>query len=152
MHYIVCLGETDITLEWLLRTLHSTPLALPKQELSDKKLCTCMNYTFPVIREIKLYEIDVLDPAAHALETELAKLGIGGKKLPFLVKKPLMAMIGGFGIKGSEKWEDAEIPNVQGRLNSRSFILAKKADNEAIEQNPLYVCQKCAGKFPQNWA
>ncbi len=152
MHYIMVLGETDITAEWILRSLHTTPLPIPRAELERKKLCTCMNFTFPVIRKMEFYEIDVLDPAAPAVEAEFAALGLGGKKLPFILKKPLMAALGNFGVKSSEKWEDCNIPDVKGRFNSRSFILAKKADNEIIIQDKKFICQKCGGNFPQNWA
>lgn len=152
MHYNVILGETDITAAWILRTLHSTPLGIDKAMVSKLGICECMNYTFPVIRKLELFEIDVLDPASSAFEKELARLGIGGRKLPFIIRKPLEAMLGNFGVKPGEKWEDCNIENVQHRLNSRSFVICKKQDNEKITQDPAYICQKCNKPFPQNWA
>jgi hypothetical protein len=151
MHYILVTHEVDIILDDILKIFHSKALPVDKEFMRSNNLCECINYTFPVIRELRFFEIDVLDPCAKAFEDLLKEVGIKSMKKVGIIKFIFNWLIGKIFGKKKEKFDFIELEDVKSRMNSRSMIILRKPDERWKEENEFKICPRCNKRYPTAW-
>lgn len=148
-HYGIILHETDLANESIIRNFRRHPLKVDKKYMDENGLCSCVNYTFPVIRELKLYEFDVIDSAEKDFEERLKKLGIG------FVRKNKLSKLATFFWNLLRKKKNGRIELLKtilnGRMNSRSKVFLKKSDEEYKTAKNFQKCVKCEKNIPCDW-
>jgi len=151
MHYLLLMHETDINHENLMRKFRSTRLKVNKEYMRKHGLCECINYLFPVIRELRIYEIDVWDCYAESLEHELEEMGIcpfSHKPLVFRVLSRLLSFL-------YPEHKRALLPVLinppkkNRRINHRTKVIAKQKDPEQFDN--YILCKRCNKKFLKEW-
>lgn len=151
MRYLLALHETDIAADDVVRTFHATPLAIDKEYMEKYGLCSCANYCYPVIRELRLFEVDVLEPAAKVFERELAALGITGMNGSGKLRWILNKFVKWFYPHKKGCIEFLDSTGVSHRMNSRSMVIFKRPDEEFKNNGDFKTCTNCGKKYPHEW-
>lgn len=149
--YLIALHETDISTDHLIRQFRQTALAVNQEYMKKHGLCECTTACFPVIRELRIFEFDILESATKSFETLLERLGIRSYSPKAWIQR-ILKRIWKLVIKG--KTEGIEFPlitNTAGRINNRSRVLFKKPDNGFIQNRNFNYCERCNKPYPQDW-
>ncbi len=146
--YGVVLVETVLGRDRIIRDFRRNPLKVDNKYMKKNNLCECLDYAYPVIRRLEIYEFDVLDSCEKDFENRLKTQGIEFRKRKMLSKITTFV----WNIIQRKKNGNIEIfGKTGGILNSRSFVFAKKADEEYKTAKNFRTCARCKGNIPCDW-
>jgi len=147
--YVVLSHETDIKDGLNMLALHTNPLKVDNDYMKQHGLCECLNFTFPTVRELKIYEFQVLEPCSQSFESLLSRIGYASfktnKMVLWLIKKLLKKFTG---------MQDGSLELLDihsNRHNSRSIIMFKKKDEEFLINKNFKSCPDCKKNIPYDW-
>lgn len=152
MHYAIVMHETDINARDMIRRFRQTPLKIDKVVMENNGLCSCVTKTFPVLRETRVFEVDVLDPAAPEFEKLLASMGFRSVRTGFVLNALIGRLLRLVGLKHGGRVEAVKLVGEGARMNSRSFVVARKPDDEHFKKGNFGQCARCGKKYPIDWA
>lgn len=146
--YGVVMHETDLATDRIIRDFRKIPLKVDNKYMKENNLCECLDYAYPVIRETRFFEFDILDSQEKDFEERLKLQGIAFKKRKWLSRLATFV----WNMIHKKKGGTIEIyKKTSGTLNSRSFVLAKKSDEEYKKSKNFRTCVRCKGNIPCDW-
>ena len=147
-HWIVALHENDFKFKSIIRDLRKKLIEMDKNYIKKYNICSCFEYATPNIRELKIVEIDIPEPATENFQKELDGIGFLPFKPPAILKIFLEKMLKSFMPNRVFRINFSDA--TKARYNHRSFIIAKSSDDSPDSPNHI-ICSKCNGKYPRDW-
>lgn len=148
-HYFLGGFMPEDVKEYIL--LHTRrPYELSKEKIKEHDGCRCHNHAFPIVRELKIFEIDINDYAAPAFEQEFIKNFFAP-----LPQTGFFAWLARFGRWLISKFLNRKITDMGSfegghNNNCRNFLFFKIADcmeeNKKLHGNKYrWKCRRCGG-------
>jgi len=150
MHYLLILWGPDLNIDSVIRTLRATKLPVDKSLVEKHGWCSCIEWSLPVIREIRFFEVDVLDPCVPAFERLLGRLGVTGARHTWFSRYAINKLLKLYFPDRDSKMEEFEPPILAHRYHQRHMVLFKAPDR--LNDKGEYIkCPNCGGLIPRDW-